>query len=64
VTAQDAEQQERFERTARWLLSESIGLNDIEPGEYHDRKAQEIMRRCEALKKEIARWSNEPDAID
>src|ERR1035437_1718193 len=56
VSPEDREQEKQFTRTALWLVRESRRLRRMQPGEAHDRKAAEIMQRCESLTRELEKW--------
>lgn len=63
MNTHELEQEKQFTRTALWLVRESRRLRRMQPGEAHDRKAAEIMRRCELLKKEIEAWGGSDDSL-
>ena len=56
MSPEDREQEKQFTRTALWLVRESRRLRRMQPGEAHDRKAAEIMQRCESLTREFEKW--------
>lgn len=56
MSPHDREQEKQFTRTALWLVRESRRLWKVPPGEAHDRRAAEIMRRCELLTRELEVW--------
>jgi hypothetical protein len=64
MNPKDEEHEKNFTRAALWLVRESRRLKRMQPGEAHDRKAAEIMDRCEQLRKDIQGWSNTSEASD
>jgi hypothetical protein len=56
MTTEDQEHEKQFTRTALWLVRESRRLKRMQPGEAHDQKAAEIMRRCVLLTAELEGW--------